>query len=96
MKNTIMNILMVFCICMVAFSMVAEMIIYFVPVPGEHSNFGIDWYILCHYWHIHLTLIVGGIGYALIETKRKNSMRIKLMEKFLERMEKRNRRQENA
>ena len=86
MRNTIMNILMVFCILVIFMSMAAQLMIYFVPVPGEHSNAGVDWYILCHYWYIHTTLIVGVIGYALISTIQVNSKRNKLIEKFLERM----------
>ncbi len=41
---------------------IAEIVIYFTAVvPGDRTNFGIDWYIFCHYWHIHLAF---GISYA--------------------------------
>ena len=46
---------------------IAEIVIYFTAVvPGEHTNFGLDWYIICHYWRTHLVFLFGYIGVVLL------------------------------
>lgn len=87
MSKTTIAALGIFSASLAIMSIIAEMAIYFVKVPGEHSNFGIDIYILFHFWYIHFTLAVGTIGYFVLSTITEDKKRNERMIAFLEKME---------
>ncbi len=62
MSKFLMKVIKVCCIIIFIIFFIWELIIQFIPIPIGVSLMGAEWYILIHYWWVHLGLISSSIG----------------------------------
>lgn len=70
MKELLYQGALIACILVLSLCVAAEVAIQLVPIPDGHSKIGADWYLLIHYWDIHLTLVASIFGFGLLLNRK--------------------------
>ena len=66
--------LLIICIAIFLISLIAGIIVQFIPVEGKFNVISIQLYYLIHYWYIYVLFLFGVIGMHFISADlRKNS-----------------------